>query len=97
MLALAYFVEFIGTFFFLSVIVATSQPILIALALLAVMLVGGGVSGGHFNPATSVMFWLKGGLATQDLAAYVVAQLLGGAGAYYAYTNFLQGMRNTMF
>jgi glycerol uptake facilitator-like aquaporin len=82
---LAYVVEFLGTFLFLSVIVATAQPVLIALALLLVILVGGGISGGHFNPAVSLMFWAKGALNGMDLAGYVVAQALGGLGALTAY------------
>ncbi len=85
---LAYVVEFLGTFLFLSVIIATAQPVLIALALLLVMLVGGGISGGHFNPAVSLMFWAKGALNGMDLAGYVVAQALGGLGAFTVY-NFL--------
>lgn len=85
---LAYVVEFLGTFLFLSVIVATAQPVLIALALLLVILVGGGISGGHFNPAVSLMFWAKGALNGMDLAGYVGAQALGGLGAFAVY-NFL--------
>jgi glycerol uptake facilitator-like aquaporin len=84
-----YAVEFVGTFLFLSTIVATGQPILIAGALLLVILVGGGISGGHFNPAVSVMFYAKGALTTQDLIAYICAQVLGGLtalGAYVALT-----------
>jgi glycerol uptake facilitator-like aquaporin len=82
---LAYLVEFLGTFLFLSVIVATGQPLLIALALLVVILLGGGISGGHFNPAVSLMFYAKGALTTQDLAGYIVAQCLGGLGALTVY------------
>lgn len=85
---LAYVVEFLGTFLFLSVIVATAQPVLIALALLLVILVGGGISGGHFNPAVSLMFWAKGALNGMDLAGYVGAQALAGLGAFVVY-NFL--------
>ena len=85
---LAYVVEFLGPFLFLSVIVATAQPVLIALALLLVILVGGGISGGHFNPAVSLMFWAKGALNGMDLAGYVGAQALGGLGAFAVY-NFL--------
>jgi glycerol uptake facilitator-like aquaporin len=62
---------------------------LIAGALLLVILVGGGISGGHFNPAVSVMFYAKGALTTQDLIAYICAQVLGGLtalGAYVALT-----------
>ena len=85
---LNYVIEFLGTFLFLSVIVATGQPIMIALALLLVILLGGSISGGHFNPAVSIMFWAKGGLRTMDLAGYIVAQTLGGLGAFAVY-NFL--------
>jgi aquaporin Z len=82
---LAYAVEFLGTFLFLSVIVATGQPVLIALALLLVILLGGSISGGHFNPAVSVMFWAKGSLTAADLAGYITAQTLGGLGALTVY------------
>lgn len=85
MVSLAYLVEFLGTFLFLSVIVATGQPVLIALALLVVILLGGGISGGHFNPAVSFMFYLKGALTATDLVGYVAAQTLAGAGALYVY------------
>ena len=94
---LPYLVEFLGTFFFLSVIVATGQPVLISLALLAVILLGGSVSGGHFNPAVSMMFWIKGTLSVVDMAAYIASQLAGGAAAYFAYTRFLAPMRNSVF
>jgi aquaporin Z len=78
---LNYLVEFLGTFLFLSVIVATGQPVLIALSLLLVILLGGSISGGHFNPAVSVMFWAKGALTGIDLAGYLGAQLIGGLAA----------------
>ena len=85
MLSLSYVVEFLGTFLFLSVIVATAQPLLIALALLSVILLGGGISGGHFNPAVSLMFWVKGALSNADLLGYMAAQFLGGVGAVMVY------------
>lgn len=85
---LTYLVEFLGTFLFLSVIIATNTPILIALALLLVILLGGGISGGHFNPAVSVMFWAKGALTNTDLAGYIVAQVLAGLSALTVY-NYL--------
>ena len=90
---LAYVVEFLGTFLFLSVFVATSQPILVSLALLLVMMLGAGVSGGHFNPAASLMFWIKGSLSNVELLAYMVAQLLGGLSAVGVYkTLMVKGM-----
>jgi aquaporin Z len=42
----------------------------------------GRLSGAHTNPAVTVGFWVLGRVSRQDLAGYVVAQLVGGiAGA----------------
>ncbi len=82
---ISYVVEFLGTFLFLSVFVATAQPLLIVLTLLIVMLLGSSISGGHFNPAISLMFWVKGALTNADMAGYIIAQILGGLGALAVY------------
>lgn len=70
--------EFIGTFVFLSVILAVGQPIPIVVALLAAIYFGGSISGGHFNPAISTMMMVKGALSTEKYIGYVIAQILGG-------------------
>jgi glycerol uptake facilitator-like aquaporin len=87
---LPYFIEFLGTLLFLSVIITTGRPVFIALALFLVIFLGGSISGGHFNPAVSVMFWAKGALTNQDLLGYIGAQILGGLGALYAYKSLLR-------
>lgn len=38
----------------------------------------GPVSGAHFNPAVSIMFWRAQALPTQELIPYILAQLSGG-------------------
>jgi aquaporin Z len=89
--------EFIGTFWLVlggcgSAVLAAGFPDVgigllgVSLAFGLTVLSGayafGPVSGGHFNPAVSVGLWAGGRFASQDLAAYIVAQLLGGlAGA----------------
>tara|TARA_Y100000591_G_C21847500_1_gene709537 strand:+ start:3915 stop:4181 length:267 start_codon:yes stop_codon:yes gene_type:complete len=73
-----YLVEFIGTFIFLSVILTTGEAIPIGIALATAIFFGGKVSGGHFNPAVSVMMYLKGTLKDNDLPGYIIAQVLGG-------------------
>ena len=78
-----YIVEFIGTFIFLSVILNTGAAIPIGIALTAVIFFGSNVSGAHFNPAVSLMMYLKGKLDAVNLTVYVSAQLLGGVAAYY--------------
>lgn len=43
----------------------------------------GHISGGHFNPAVTIGFWITGKLSTLDSLLYWVAQLAGGAAAAY--------------
>ena len=76
-----YVVEFLGTLFFLYVILDTGQALAIGLALTVAIMVGGKISGGHFNPAVSVMMAAAGKLSMKDLLPYVVAQVAGGLAA----------------
>jgi aquaporin Z len=94
---LKYFVEFLGTFLFLSVILATGSPVLIAIALLAVILMGGSISGGHFNPAVSVMMWANGKISLPDMGIYAAAQVAGGLAAFGLYKAFLINKNTNLF
>ena len=80
------FVEFVGTFVFISVIFRFASQawgaFAIGLALAAVILFGGYASGGHFNPAVSLAMWVADSIPTSKLAGYVVVQLLGGYCAF---------------
>ena len=80
-----YFVEFLGTLFFLYVILATGQALAIGLALTVAIMVGGKISGGNFNPAVSVMMAAAGKLPMSDLLPYIVAQVAGGLTALELY------------
>ncbi len=80
-------VELIGTFVFLAVIIKTGEAIPIGIALAAAILMGGSVSGGHFNPAVSFMMFLNKKLDLMHLLAYVVVQCIGGALALTYYKN----------
>ena len=75
---LAILVEFIGTFIFLSVIVATGNPLAIATTLGFLIYLGIDVSGGHFNPAVTIMTLFNNGLPIDTASGYVIAQILGG-------------------
>jgi aquaporin Z len=43
----------------------------------------GHISGGHFNPAVTIGFWVTKRLSTMDSLAYWVAQLVGAAAAAF--------------
>ena len=70
--------ELIGTFVFLSVIIKTGEAIPIGLALAAVIYMGGKVSGGHFNPAVTVMMLANKQITNMDAVIYIATQILGG-------------------
>jgi len=78
--------EFLGTFFFLLVILMVGEPIPIVVGLLASIYAFGGLSGGHFNPAVSTMMLAKGDIDAMTYGAYVVAQIAGGLAALFLWT-----------
>ena len=78
--------EFVGVTVFLTAITAGAnnglKPFTVALALGLMILVTGGVSGGHLNPAVSLFFYARKEISLGTLLAYLGAQLAGGfAGA----------------
>ena len=75
-------VELIGTFVFLSVILSQGQAIPIAIALAAAILFGGSISGGHFNPAVTVMQALDGKIDTMTSIVYIFTQLIAAVAAF---------------
>jgi len=82
--------EFIGTFLLAAVVVAASgQPLFVLFAVLAAVLVVGGISGAHLNPALTI-----GALATRRITlvravCYVVAQVLGALMALVVLSGFV--------
>jgi aquaporin Z len=83
-----YLVEFIGTLFYVYVILATGNPIAVGVALALIMLVGSKSSGGYVNPAVSIAMASAGKLSINDLLPYIIAQVLGGLTALQIYKRF---------
>jgi len=77
--------EFLGTLFFLYVVLATGKPIPIGIAFAVSMMIFGPFSGGNFNPATTIMMVVKGSQPASDLLPYIVAQVAGGLAALELY------------
>ncbi len=73
-----YIVEFVGSLFFIYVILATGNAIAIGAALAIAILVGGPISGGNFNPAVTIAMAVGGKLAASDVAPYIISQVAGG-------------------
>ena len=78
-----YVTEFVGTFFLvltigLVVLDGTPMaPIAIGSVLMAMVYMGGHISGAHYNPAVSVAILIRGKMKARELAPYVTAQISG--------------------
>jgi aquaporin Z len=81
----AMLIEFIGTFFFLYVILAVGTPLAIGAALALAIYVGGSISGGNFNPAVTIMLIAAKKQRIETALPYIVAQVAGGLAALALY------------
>lgn len=84
-----YLVEFLGTMFLVYVILATGNWLAIGAALAVAIMLGGAISGGAFNPAVAISLYSAGKLPKSDVLPYVIAEILGGLAAFYAYKKFV--------
>jgi len=78
-----YVTELVGTFFLVFTIGLTAMsgtpmaPIAIGSVLIAMVYMGGHISGAHYNPAVSVAILIRGKMEIRDLVPYVVSQISG--------------------
>ncbi len=78
-----YVTELVGTFFLVLTIGLMAlngtpmAPIAIGSVLMAMVYMGGHISGAHYNPAVSVAILIRGKMKARDLIPYVTAQIIG--------------------
>lgn len=80
-----YLVEFLGTCFYVFIILATGNPLAIGAAIALTILLIKDISGGHINPAVSIVMASLGNLSINDLIPYVMAQVFGALVALEIY------------
>lgn len=80
--------EFIGSIVFVYVILATGNPLAIGATLALIILLISNISGGHLNPAVSIVMAAAGNLPVADLVPYTIAQIMGGLVALELYKRF---------
>lgn len=83
-----YLAEFSGTLFFVYVILATGNPLAIGAALALVILLAAPISGGHVNPAVTVVMASLGKIDRAELIPYVLAQVFGALIALEIYKRY---------
>ena len=70
-------IEYVGTVFFLFVIIVTGNPLAIGAALAVAAYLGGPISGGNYNPAVTLLMVMAGKQKMDTLFTYMIAQFLG--------------------
>jgi aquaporin Z len=85
-----YVTELIGTFFLVFVIGLTLNPLAIGAVLMAMVFMGGHVSGAHYNPAVTLAVLIRKKIDAKDAMMYMVFQLIGALLAATAF-HFMYG------
>ena len=89
--------EFVGTFF-LALTICTAAvhgsagdyaPFAIASTLMVMIYGLGHVSGAHFNPAVTIGIWLRGACDKEEVAPYMITQIIAGILAAISSSNIL--------
>ena len=79
--------EFIGAMFLVLAIALTGNPLAIGLMLMAMVYIGGHISGAHYNPAVTLSVWMRSKLNSNKIFGYMSAQILGAFAAAFIFYN----------
>ena len=77
--------EFLGTLFFLFVVLATGKVVPIGLALMVSIYLLNAYTSGMFNPAIAIMMTMAGKLPSEQLLPIIISEILGGLAALEIY------------
>ena len=80
-----YIMEFIGTMFLVLAIALTGNPFAIGIMLMAMVYIGGHISGAHYNPGVTISVWIRGKLKSNQIFGYIISQVLGAITAAYIF------------
>lgn len=83
-----YLAEFSGTLFLVYIYLATGNPLAIGAALALVILLASPISGGHMNPAISIIMASLGKIDRTELIPYCLAQIFGALIALEIYKRY---------
>jgi len=91
---LDFFAELIGTFIFIGTIITVINSnessmnfLKIGIALMASIVFLGSVSGGAFNPAVSLMFFLNNKIDIARMSSQILGQIVGCLLAVFVFQN----------
>lgn len=83
-----YLVEFLGSVFFVYIILATGNPLAIGAAFALIILMTREISSGFLNPAISIVMVSIGKIQVNELIPYILAQTFGALVALELYKRY---------
>ena len=83
-----YLAEFLGSAVFIYIVLATGNPLAIGAVLALVLMITMPISGGHINPAISIVMASIDKLPISELIPYALSQVFGGLVALEIYKRF---------
>lgn len=89
--------EFIGTFILVaSVFAVQNSPLFVAFSIVGIVLMIGGASGAHINPAMTVGAWVTRKINWMYALGYIAAQCLGAIISWLVFSTFLKGSESSL-
>ena len=83
-----YIVEFLGTIFFVYVILATGNPLAIGAAYALVLLLTYRISSASINPVVTITMAAAGKIPPSEIIPYCIVRILGGLVALEIYKRY---------
>lgn len=83
-----YLVEFLGSVFFVYIILATGNPLAIGAAFALIILLTRNISSGFLNPAISIVMVSIGRIHVNELIPYILSQTFGALVALEIYKRY---------
>jgi len=81
--------EFIGTFILtIAMLQMQGSPLFVAFAFVGAIMIVGGISGAHLNPAITIGAWVARRINTVFALGYIAAQMIGAAVAWLVLDTF---------
>ena len=80
-----YLVEFLGSTFFIYVILSTGNALAVGASLALIIILTINISGGYINPTVTIAMAAAGKLPYDEILPYSVSQILGGLVAVEIY------------
>ena len=85
-----YVIEYLGTFFFVFILLSTESPLKVSIAIAIAILLGSYISSAtFFNPLIPIIMAMANKFPIYAIIPYIVSETAGAFTALYVYTHLI--------